>query len=128
MAFRKEYVVLGQGGAQPNISRAVIYDQFFAIPPLTEQVKIVHKLEDCFNKISLIKDKVNQKINFLLDMRNSLLRKAFESRLVEQIDSERTGHELLQKFLEQKNQTVSDKESTKKKVTKKGSKKKTTKK
>lgn len=103
-------------------------DLIIPLPPISEQKCIVRLLDNSLLRLKKIQLQVMHKAEMTKVLRDSVLKKAFEGRLVEQIDSEGTGHELLQKILEQKNQTVSAKESTKKKVAKKVSKKKTTKK
>ena len=46
LRWRKpEFVALGQGGAQPNISQEILKAQMFALPPLAEQRRIVAKLD-----------------------------------------------------------------------------------
>jgi type I restriction enzyme, S subunit len=43
-----EFKAIGQGGAQPNISQAIIKDFPVALPPLNEQRRIVAKLDSLF--------------------------------------------------------------------------------
>jgi Restriction endonuclease S subunits len=45
MASQKTFTEMGEGGAQPNISREKIVAFPFALPPLAEQHRIVEKLE-----------------------------------------------------------------------------------
>jgi type I restriction enzyme, S subunit len=119
---------IAPGAAQKNINLEILSKIPFPLPPLNVQKEIKKRINNSFLYLSQEKILTQSQRLVLNHLRNSILAKAFEGRLVEQIDSEGTGHELLQKILEQKNQTVSAKESTKKKVAKKVSKKKTTKK
>lgn len=51
MASKKTFIEMGEGGAQPNISREKIVAFPFALPPLAEQKRIVEKLEQVLGKI-----------------------------------------------------------------------------
>ena len=51
MASKKTFIEMGEGGAQPNISREKIVAFPFALPPLAEQHRIVEKLEQLLGKI-----------------------------------------------------------------------------
>lgn len=46
MASKKRFIELGEGGAQPNISREKIVDFPFPLPPLAEQHRIVERIEE----------------------------------------------------------------------------------
>lgn len=58
MASKDRFVELGEGGAQPNISREKIVAFPFPLPPLAEQHRIVEKIESLLPKIEKLK--VNQ--------------------------------------------------------------------
>ena len=45
MAYRRSFIKMGEGGAQPNISKEKIVNTPFALPPLAEQKRIVAKIE-----------------------------------------------------------------------------------
>ena len=47
LSQRKNFIALGAGGAQPNISRQIIILYPIPLPPLSEQKRIV----DCINKL-----------------------------------------------------------------------------
>ena len=52
LASKKAFIELGEGGAQPNISREKIVAFPFPLPPLAEQRRIVAKIEELFGVIS----------------------------------------------------------------------------
>lgn len=46
LAYRKNFIKMGAGGAQPNISKEKIVNTIFPFPPLPEQKRIVAKIEE----------------------------------------------------------------------------------
>lgn len=52
MASKKTFMDMGEGGAQPNISREKIVAFPFPLPPLAEQHRIVAKIEEMFSEIN----------------------------------------------------------------------------
>ena len=46
LAMRKNYVKMGEGGAQPNISKDKIVNSLIPLPPVSEQKRIVAKIEE----------------------------------------------------------------------------------
>ncbi len=55
MASKQAFIDLGEGGAQPNISREKIVAFPFALPPLAEQKRIVEKVEEVMKMIDGMK-------------------------------------------------------------------------
>ena len=45
LSYRKQFMEMGAGGAQPNISKEKIVQTLFPLPPLAEQKRIVTKLD-----------------------------------------------------------------------------------
>ena len=107
MARRKAFIKMGEGGAQPNISKEKIVNALIPLPPLAEQKRIVAKIEELLPLVdryekawSRLKD-FNKR--FPIDMQKSLLQMAIQGKLVEQKADEGTGAELLEKILAAKN-------------------------
>lgn len=48
MAERNNFKFRAEGGAQPNISKNKIINTFIPLPPLSEQTRIVDKIEESF--------------------------------------------------------------------------------
>ena len=46
MAMRASFIKMGEGGAQPNISKEKIVSVLIPLPPLAEQKRIVARLEE----------------------------------------------------------------------------------
>lgn len=49
MSQRNNFIKMGTGGAQPNISRTKIVNYYISLPPLEEQKRIVAKIEELLN-------------------------------------------------------------------------------
>ena len=124
--------------AIPSLSRESLYQLNIPIPPIAEQIRIVKKVETTFEKIEVIEKQLNQiseltgkasdPKGLIQKLKNSILSKAFEGRLVEQNTNEGTGHELLEKILKSKDNISSKKISEKIKPDKKAKSDKQTKK
>jgi type I restriction enzyme, S subunit len=112
----------------PSMSVEVAAQLVVPLPPQSPQLELLKLMKASYEKFEELMKDLKFKKKMISKLKEAVLLKAFEGRLVEQIKSEGTGHELLQKILDQKNQAVSAKVSLKKKVAKKVSKKKITKK
>ena len=56
LSHKDEFVMLGGGGAQPNISKEKITETLFPLPPHNEQLRIVAKIEELFGILDGIKE------------------------------------------------------------------------
>ena len=54
MSQNKNFNKMGEGGAQPNISRTKIINYLFPVPPLNEQKRIVEKIEKILTEIEIL--------------------------------------------------------------------------
>ena len=54
MASKKTFIEMGEGGAQPNISREKIVAFPFPLPPLSEQHRIVARIENLLGRIEML--------------------------------------------------------------------------
>ncbi|AEH49140.1 restriction endonuclease subunit S [Parageobacillus thermoglucosidasius] len=72
------------------------------VPPLSEQLKIIERLEKEFEKEQAIVQSIERAEEKLQKMRQSLLQKAFRGELVEQRPEEGTGLDLLKEIIEEK--------------------------
>lgn len=106
MAFRQRFIKMGEGGAQPNISKEKIVNTIFPLPPLAEQKRIVTKIEellpliDRYEKAWTKLEDFNKR--FPVDMQKSILQLAIQGKLVEQHPEEGTGEELYQQIQTEK--------------------------
>lgn len=106
MGNRLNFIKMGEGGAQPNISKEKIVNFPIAVPPLAEQRRIVAKLEEILPLIDRYEAAWNklEEFNkrFPVDMQKSILQLAIQGKLVEQRPDEGTGEELFQQIQTEK--------------------------
>lgn len=106
MGNRLNFIKMGEGGAQPNISKEKIVNFPIAVPPLAEQRRIVAKLEEILPLIDRYEAAWNKLEEFNKrfpgDMQKSILQLAIQGKLVEQRSEEGTGEELFQQIQTEK--------------------------
>ncbi len=112
MGSQVDFVKQGEGGAQPNISREKLIRHLMPIPPLSEQHRIVEKIQqlmplvDKYTHYQISQNKLNSSIYDLL--KKSILQEAIQGHLVPQIESEGTAAELLQQIKQEKQRLVKE--------------------
>jgi len=113
LSHRDEFIRLGGGGAQPNISKEKIVATLFPLPPLAEQRRIVEKIEEVmplvnrYEECQMELDELNGQIKDLL--KKSILQEAIQGRLVEQDEHDEPAEVLLQRIRQQKQSDKSNK-------------------
>ena len=119
MASRKAFIKMGEGGAQPNISKEKIVNALFPLPPLAEQKRIVAKIEELLPYIDRYEQawsKLEQfNSRFPEDMKKSLLQYAIQGKLVEQRSEEGTAEELFAQIQQEKQRLIAEKKIKKEK-------------
>ena len=106
MASKKTFIEMGEGGAQPNISREKIIAFPFPLPPLAEQKRIVAKIEELLPKVEEY-GKAQEALNKLNEelpekLKKSVLQEAIEGRLVPQDPNDEPASVLLNRIREEK--------------------------
>lgn len=99
--------------AQPVISGRKIYPILVPIPPLSEQKRIIKKVEEVFPKVDKY-DVLEEEItalntSFPTDMEKSILQYAMQGKLVEQDANDESASMLLEKIEEERGQLIKDK-------------------
>ena len=54
LSHREEFIKMGGGGAQPNISKEKIINTYIPLPPFTEQQRIINAVNKIFAQLDTI--------------------------------------------------------------------------
>lgn len=113
MASRNDFIKIGEGGAQPNISKEKIINYLFPLPPLSEQHRIVEKIEELLPYVNSY-DKTQIELNSLdaslpERLRKSVLQEAIQGHLVPQDPNDEPASVLLERIREEKAKLVKEK-------------------
>ena len=95
---RRAFVAQGKGAAQPNISQTIIKTWPVALPPVEEQNRIVADVERQFSFIEACERAVDRGLARAAALRRSVLKAAFEGRLVPQDPSDEPASALLDRI------------------------------
>ncbi len=86
--YREELLAQRIGGAQPNISQFTLKNISIPLPPLTEQLRIVEKLEELFSELDKGIESLTQAKEQIKTYRQAVLKYAFEGRLLKASDTD----------------------------------------
>ena len=110
LSQRKNYIAMGAGGAQPNISKDKIVNSIIALPPLAEQKRIVAKIEELMpivEQYATASTKLNMlNTTFPEMMKKSILQEAVQGKLVPQDPNDEPASVLLEKIAEEKKRLI----------------------
>ena len=112
LTSRKSFIKMGEGGAQPNISKEKIVNYPMPLPPLAEQKRIVAKIEellplvDHYERAWTKLEDFNRR--FPEDMKKSILQQAIQGKLVEQRPEEGTAQELYAQIQAEKQRLIKE--------------------
>ena len=103
---RRSLIEQGQGGAQPNISNAIVRDTPLPLPPINEQRRIVAKIEELFSELDAGVAALERVQKALGRYRASVLKAAVEGRLTAEWRAKHSdvepASELLQRVLQER--------------------------
>ena len=88
LSQKNNFISLGSGGAQPNISKEKIINYKIPLPPLEEQHRIVAKINELFSILDAIDAKQKSLEEKLKLIKTKALDLAIHGKLVSQLDSE----------------------------------------
>ena len=98
LSHKEEFVMLGGGGAQPNISKEKIVDTFIPIPPLLEQNRIVNAIEQWFYLIDTLETAKEDLKTSIEHAKSKILDLAIHGKLVPQDSNDEPAIELLKRI------------------------------
>jgi type I restriction enzyme S subunit len=81
---KDNFIAKGKGGAQPNISQALIKEHQIALPPLAEQKVIADKLDTLLAQVETTKARLERIPEIIKRFRQSVLAAAVSGRLTEE--------------------------------------------
>lgn len=110
--YRKHIRDLSQGTNINNVKESYITEFVIPFPPLTEQKRIVAKIEEVLPYVDRYADayeKLEQfNAKFPEDMKKSILQYAIQGKLVDQRSEEGTGEELYRQIQEEKKRLIKE--------------------
>lgn len=107
---------VAHGGAQPFLSLSKLGDLLVALPPFSEQLEIVRRVEILFGFADRLEDHLTKALNTTERLTPALLAKAFRGELVPQDPNDEPASELIRRILETQKKVNSDqKHSSKRK-------------
>lgn len=75
------FIEKGKGGAQPNISQIILKQHPIPLPPLSEQQRIVERIEELFAKLDEAKERLQEAADSFAVRKAAILHKAFTGEL-----------------------------------------------
>lgn len=82
--MQNEILNTAYGGAQPNISSQKMSVMTFPLPPLSEQQRIVERIEELFAKLDEAKERLQEVVDSFAVRKAAILHKAFTGELTKQ--------------------------------------------
>ncbi len=98
VSHKKEFIMQGGGGAQPNISKEKIVETLIPIPPRPEQVRIVNIIENWFAIIDKIEQEQVDLTCAIKQTKSKILDIAIHGKLVPQDPNDEPAIELLRRI------------------------------
>ena len=98
LSQREAFVAKGGGGAQPNISKEIIVNTYFPLPPYAEQQRIVAEIERWFSLIDIIENGKEDLQTSIKQAKSKILDLAIHGKLIPQDPSDEPASELLKRI------------------------------
>lgn len=76
------FIEKGKGGAQPNISQIILKQHPIPLPPLSEQQRIVERIEELFTKLDEAKERLQEVAESFAVRKAAIFHKAFTGELI----------------------------------------------
>ena len=101
----------------PTLDRKQLYNELLCVPPLPEQHAIVAEIETRLSVADKIEETIAQSLQKAEALRQSILKKAFEGKLVPQDPNDEPAEKLLERIKVEKTAQAPEKKTRKKKET-----------
>lgn len=95
LSHKEEFIALGGGGAQPNISKDIIVKTLIPIPPIKEQERIVSQIDNLLNLLETLDTNKNALETSICQAKSKILDLAIHGKLVPQDSNDEPASELL---------------------------------
>ena len=97
---KDNFIKLGKGGAQPNISQTIIKNYKSPLPPFGEQNRIVRKLSSMLAKLKEARELVQEAKDSFENRRATILNKAFTGELTKKWREENSKNENVSELID----------------------------
>ncbi|WNY88831.1 restriction endonuclease subunit S [Leclercia adecarboxylata] len=84
-AYKRVFIGMGAGGAQPNISREKLIATIFALPPKNEQKRIIHKVDELMSLCDQLEQQSLNRLDAHLQLVEILLATLTDSQNAEEL-------------------------------------------
>ena len=97
--------LLSSGGVQPNLNSTIVKKTQFPFPPLKEQIKIIKEIESRLSVCDKIEETIENSLKQAEALRLSIIKKAFEGKLVPQDPNDEPAGMLLERIRAERKKT-----------------------
>lgn len=98
MYNKEQFIRLGGGGAQPNISKEIIVKTFIPLPPLAEQKRIVSAVEQWMSVVDVLENNEEDLRQSIDKAKSKILDLAIRGKLVPQDSNDEPVSDLLKRL------------------------------
>ena len=98
LAYRSDFIAMGGGGAQPNISKEKIITTLMPLPPLQEQKRIVKSVKHWFSLVDVVDENKDNLQEAIKQAKSKILDLAIHGKLVPQDPTDEPASELLKRI------------------------------
>ena len=98
LSHKEEFIRLGGGGAQPNISKEKIVETFIPIPPIAEQGRLVNEIEKLFSLVGMLDSNTDKLRRYIALEKENILHLAITGKLLPQEPADEPAITLLKKI------------------------------
>ena len=98
------------GGVQPNLNLSIVENLIFSMCPLEEQHQIVQEIEFRLSICDRLESTITENLTRAEALRQSILKQAFEGKLVPQDPNDEPADKLIERIRQEKRQQTNGKQ------------------